>query len=162
MVGVGKTIARRVFAGCLLSWLITVPPGHARAAAIETIASFQQFYALSTDQARAGAPVKLQAVLLCYDAGWNQIYLQDGTGAHYISPQQFRSLPDPPPEIGSLVEINGTTTVFDNLPSFTNLHLTLVRRGTVPPAKRLELANLAGDFGQWIEISGQVRVTDTS
>ncbi|HRY48388.1 MAG TPA: PAS domain S-box protein [Candidatus Paceibacterota bacterium] len=162
MVGVGKTIARRVFAGCLLSWLITVPPGHARAAAIETIASFQQFYALSTDQARAGAPVKLQAVLLCYDAGWNQIYLQDGTGAHYISPQQFRSLPDPPPEIGSLVEINGTTTVFDNLPSFTNLHLTLVRRGTVPPAKRLELANLAGDFGQWIEINGHVRVTDTS
>ena len=144
----------------MLAWLVavTVALGGAQGATTEKVTSFQQFYGLSRDQAQAGWPVQFRAVVLCYDAGWNQLYVHDGHDTAYFSPQAFRTRP----ETGQSIEITGTTTVIQGNNAFTNLNLTVLGPGTIPAAKALDLPNLIRDFGQWIETSGRVRVVDTS
>jgi signal transduction histidine kinase len=63
-----------------------------------------------------------------------------------------------PLKSGDQVEITGTTAFAGGALALTNLHLVIVGRAALPRATRLELRDLAKDIGQWVEISGEVRV----
>jgi hypothetical protein len=124
----------------------------------QEVVTLAQYYGLPKDPASKGQPVRIRAVVLCYDAGWNQLYVHDGHETAYFNPQLFQTRP----ELGQVVEITGTTTVAQGAPALTNAQLTILGRGTLPAAKQLGLSQLASDFGQWVETGGRVRVVDTS
>ena len=143
---------------CAAGWLLVVSSACAQAPLTKEVKSFQQFYDLPRDQALKGQPVRVQAVVVCYDSEWNQLYLHDGDQVGYFNPHRFATQP----ATGQRVEISGTTTLTEGNPGLTNLNLTVLGPGRLPPAKRLELTQLAADYGQWIETGGRVRVADTS
>ena len=130
----------------------------ASAATTNKITTFQQFYNLPRDQVKARWPVEIRGVVLCIDAGWNQLYVHDGNHTAWFNPKQFPTQP----ENGQQVEITGTCAVVEGQPTYADLHLTLLGRGTLPAAVPLELPDLARHFGQRIETCGRVRVVDTS
>ena len=128
---------------------------HSTAAAVS---SFGALYDLSSEVARSGQPVRIKGVVLCYDAGWGQLYIHDGEQTAYIAP----GLVEAYPTVGQSVELHGTSTVLGGRPWMTNLNLTILGRADLPPPKRLEVGQLAKNSGSWIETSGRVRVAETS
>src|ERR1017187_1488802 len=122
------------------------------------IHTFQQFYALTPQQAQKGVPVRVMGVVLCFDPGWNQLYVHDGAQTMWLSPTLFQTNL----QARIKVELTGSTTVGQGGVSFTNLHLQVLGQGELPVAKSLEVSQLGRDFGQWIEIKGQIRVAETS
>jgi signal transduction histidine kinase len=126
--------------------------------AAEEITTFKQFSALSRGQSSEGRPVRFQGVVLCYDLGWGQLYVHDGSEVRWFNPREISTHPS----IGQLVEITGTTTVVENYNWLTNLTLTVLKEGALPAAKPYAPAQLTNDLGQWVETSGRVRVVDFS
>ena len=122
------------------------------------ITTFHQFYALSPELGATGLPIRLNGTVLCYDSGWNQFYLHDGTEVGWLSPERFKTNL----EAGMQVAITGSTIAGQNGLAMTNLHLRVTGRGSLPPARHLEISELGADLGQWIEIMGTVKVADTS
>src|SRR5690242_2958250 len=51
------------------------------------VTNFKDFYELTPERASNGAPVRINGVVLCYDFGWNQLYLFDGKESAWLSPQ---------------------------------------------------------------------------
>lgn len=146
----------RVMLTCACAWLGTVP---SPADPVPTeINSFRQFYNLTPDQAHAAVPVRIKGIVLGFDAGWNQLYVHDGAETAWLSPTLFQTNL----LAGLEVELTGSTTAGQGGTAFTNLHLRVLGQGQIPPAKNLEIPQLAGDYGQWVEITGQVKVTETS
>jgi signal transduction histidine kinase len=120
--------------------------------------TFAQFRVLPREEALKGLPVRFQGVVLCYDAGWGQLYVHDGTETRYFSPGSFPM----PLEAGLQVEISGATTFAEGTPTLTNLHLVVQGRQALPRATPLNLRDLAQEFGQWVEVTGRVRVAEAS
>lgn len=129
-----------------------------RAVLAQEAGSFQQFYSLSPEAAAKGAPVRIVGTVLCYDKGWNQLYVHDGEQVAWISPQQFQS----ELQAGWKVEIIGTTTWSQGGPQFTNLQARTLGTAPLPEARRLALPQLANGIGQWVQIEGRVRVAEIS
>ncbi|MDB6023166.1 MAG: hypothetical protein JWQ04_3023 [Pedosphaera sp.] len=123
--------------------------------AAEPIVTIHQLKNLTRDEALQGHPVHLTGVVLCYDPGWNQLYVCDGHETGYLNPHDFPTQP----ATGQSVEITGITAR-DN--ALTNGRLTVLGPGTIPAAKRLELNQLASDWCEWIETSGRVLSAETS
>ena len=122
------------------------------------ITTFHQFYAVTPEQAPKSIPVSIRGVIVCYDLGWNQLYIHDGAETAYFNPQLFQTNL----VAGQAVELTGSTTVAQGSVTFTNLHLQVLSQGKLPEGKPLELPKLGSDFGQWVQTSGRVRVTETS
>jgi signal transduction histidine kinase len=139
------------------SWLAAISALGQTSAPAE-ITTFHQFYSMTPEQASNGAPVRIEGVILCYDLGWKQLYIYDGAQTAWQSPQLFQTNL----QAGLRLEISGSTTLAQGGVALTNLHLKVLGHGAIPEAKRLELSQLGGDFGQWIEIRGRVRVAETS
>ncbi len=125
------------------------------ASAADEIITVHQLKNLSREQAMQGHPLHLTGVVLCYDSGWNQVYICDGHETGYFNPHNFEIQP----QTGQLVEIFGTTAADSSL---TNARLSVLGPGTIPPAKRLELSQLGSDWCEWIETSGRVLSAETS
>jgi signal transduction histidine kinase len=122
------------------------------------VTSFHQFYTLPRDQAMKGMPLRIRGVVLCFDHGWNQLYVHDGAETAWLSPQPFRS----DLKQGQSVEITGSTTFQEGYPAYTNLQLKVLGEGTIPQPRHLTLSQMATGFGQWVEIAGRVRMAETS
>ena len=122
------------------------------------IANFAQFYALTREQAQQGQPVRITGVVIGYDGGWNQLFVDDGFQTMYFDPRVFNIKP----AVGQRVEITGRTATAGQNYILTNLDLSILGPALLPPAKPLELSQLGGDYGQWIETVGRVRVVETS
>ena len=146
------------FVLCLAGWLGLARVEAGQPEASQEVRTFAQLYKLSREEVLKGRPVRFKGTVLCYDSGWGQMYVHDGAETKYFSPGSFPM----PLESGLRVEITGTTTFAENDPSLTNLHLVVEGRAALPRATPLELRDLAKDLGQWVEISGRVRVTETS
>ncbi len=120
----------------------------------QTVAA-KRLQSLKREQAGSGLQFHLKGTVLCYDEGWHQLYVHDGQGTAYISPQDspraFRA--------GQLVEITGTA-LGDN--TFTNLHFRLLGEQPLPPPKELTLSELGEEHAQWIEITGRVLSAEAS
>src|SRR5712664_2702736 len=120
-----------------------------------TLTTSKDLQSLSRAQAASGLHFRLKGTVLCYDEGWHQLYIHDGRGTVYITPQDSTNSFRP----GQSVEVTGTA-LGDN--TFTNLHFTVLGEQPIPVPKRLALSQLADDHGQWIETSGRVLSGETS
>ena len=119
------------------------------------INSIQQLNSLSPAELAQGKQVHLSGVVLCYDSGWNQLYIYDGQQTAYFNPHDFKI----EAQRGQRVEISGTTTGQTGL---TNATLKILTGGGNPLARSLELSQLAADWCQWIETTGWVLSAETS
>jgi signal transduction histidine kinase len=157
----GLMSTRMFAAGCALFLSGWVGPGRASAGqppALGELRTFSQYWSVPPEEALKGRPVRFQCVVLCYDADWGQLYVHDGSETMYFSPRSFPM----PLESGQQVEITGTTAFVAGSSALTNLHLVVAGRAALPRATPLELRDLAKDFGQWVETSGEVRVAQAS
>ena len=146
-----------VLLGCVCGWA-----GESRAAdnpgvTPREIVTFGEFYGSTPERAQQGEKVRIKGVVLCYDAGWNQLYVHDGNETAWLSPQQFQVV-----EAGMQVELTGATTLSQGRVIFTNLQLQVLGQGALPDAKQLEIPQLGTDLGQWVETRGRIRVAETS
>lgn len=122
------------------------------------VTTFRQLDLLRPAQAADGRVATFNGVVLCYDGGWGQLYIHDGTEVRYFSPQQFTSTF----EQGQQVSISGKTAVIDGRPGLTNLTIHAEGLRELPPAEPLDLSMLGSNHGQWVVASGRVRSADTS
>jgi len=145
-----KVFTRSVWFGV---WLFCASPGFAQNS--DEMVTSEQLQSLTREQAVGGRPIHLKGTVLCYDEGWHQLYVHDGRGTAYVSPQ------DSPTSFhrGQFIEIAGTA-LGDN--TFTNLHFTVLGEQHLPAPKRLALFQLAQDHGQWIETTGRILSAETS
>jgi PAS domain S-box-containing protein len=120
----------------------------------ETV-SAKRLQSLKQAQAGAGLHFHLKGTVLCYDEGWHQLYVHDGQGTAYISPQESLRAFRP----GQFIEITGTA-LGDN--TFTNLHFRLLGEQPLPLPQELTLSQLAEEHAQWIQTSGRVLSAETS
>ena len=120
--------------------------------------TFSQLRLLPSEEALKGLPARFEGTVLCYDAAWGQLYVHDGSEVKYFSPLSFPTAL----EAGMRVQITGTTMLVENSVGLTNLHLVAQGRAELPHATALGLSDLAREFGQWVEVSGRVRVAETS
>lgn len=148
----------RLLLVCACVWLGILPAWGDPAGASVEINTFRQFYSLTSGQARKGMPVRIQGVVLGYDSGWNQLYVHDGADTMWFSPTLFQTNL----QAGLKIELTGVTAFGQGSATLTNLHLHILGPGKIPEAKRVEISQLGGDFGQWIEIAGRVKVAETS
>ncbi len=125
------------------------------AAAPDEIITIHQLKNLTPEQSALGHPVHLTGVVLCYDSGWNQLYVCDGHETGYFNSHDFLTQP----QTGQLVEIFATTAAGNSL---TNAKLSVLGPGAIPDAKKLELSQLGGDWSEWIETTGQVLSAENS
>ena len=96
----------------------------------ETVRTFRQLTDLKQEEALKGQPVQIKGVVLCYDAGWNQLYIYDGDQAVYLDPQLSTSQLAP----GLSVEITGRTVFSGGRSWLTNLDLAILGPGRLPVA----------------------------
>jgi signal transduction histidine kinase len=122
------------------------------------VKTFRALGQLSRDEAAKGRPACITAIVVCADADWGQLFIQDDTEARYFSPKAFNANL----EAGQKVEITGKTTFADGYPFLTNLTLKVLGKGPLPKAPGRELAQLINGLGQWIETRGRVRIADTT
>ncbi|SPE53215.1 exported hypothetical protein [Verrucomicrobia bacterium] len=115
----------------------------------EELTTLRQLKNLTPAQAAQGPSVALQGVVVCYDAGWHQLYVHDGRETLYFNADDFGTQP----ETGQAVLITGRARGTNVL---EGANLTVLGPGTLPPPKRLELSELANDHGEWIEVAGRV------
>ena len=119
------------------------------------IVTLRQLKNLTPQQAAEGGPVRVKGVVVCYDAGWHQLYVNDNLETLYFNADDFAVQP----EKGQIVEITGKARGTNTL---ENPGLTIIGRGALPPAKRLDLSNLAQNHGDWIKVEGTVMSTESS
>ena len=146
------------FALLLCQWPGMVQAEAGQPETSQEVQTFAQLGGLSREEALEGRPVRVRGAVLCYDSGWDQLYVYDGVEARYFSAKSFPV----PLESGLKVEIRGTTTFAENYAGLTNLTLAVQGRAPLPPATPLELRDLTRGLGQWVEISGRVRVAEAS
>lgn len=155
-----KVGSHRVFPALLgallgLAAVTSLPPP----AIAAEVSSFQEWYALPPETLAQGHPVRIDGVVLCYDAAWGQLHIHDHQRPAYFSPASLPISLNP----GQAVRLTGSTAVsMEGGASLTDLQLTLLGESTLPPAKPLALSLLHQYPADWVEIEGRVRVVDTS
>ena len=147
-----------IFLACISAWVGIIPvPGEVGVASAK-ITTFQEYYALQPKDAAQGEPIRIAGTLVCYDQGWNQLYVFDGSQTAWLSPTLFQTNL----QAGLKVELTGTTSAGPDGASCTNFQLHVLGEGKSPAAKDLGIEQLGGDPGQWIQTHGSVRVVDTT
>jgi PAS domain S-box-containing protein len=110
---------------------------------------------LSRRQAAEGPAVRLKGVVVCFDAGWHQLYLHDGSETLYFNADDFIA----PLDAGVAVEITGRARGTNVL---EHPHLSILGPAPLPPAKPLALSELGNEHGEWIETTGRVLSAETT
>jgi PAS domain S-box-containing protein len=119
------------------------------------IVSLRQLKNLTPEQAAARLPVRLRGIVVCYDAGWHQLYVHDERETLYFNADDFATQP----RKGDVVEITGQARGTNTL---DNPKLSIVGQGLLPPARLLALSDLALDHGEWVEVQGRVLSAESS
>ncbi len=140
----------------MAAWAICSTP--ATLGADGAVTNFDQFFALSKAEAAAGKRFVCDCVVLSYDAGWNQLYVNDANKAQYLPTQTFHS----PLNQGDFVRITGVTTVDGNGSVLSNLDAVVLGKKPLPAPRHIELTQLADTTGEWIQVEGDVRGADTN
>src|SRR5579872_3940539 len=144
---------RHCFVAWAVIWLTCAPCD--RVSGAQEITTLKELKDLGPGKGPSARSLKLRGVVVCYDAGWHQLYLHDGREALYFNADDFQAKP----RTGQVVEITG---IAHGRESFTNLELKVLGPGVLPKAKHLDLGELSTDHGEWIETAGQVLSVETS
>lgn len=151
--GMGGCCLNFFVSACI--WLAIAPSVGGEPAPVGEIVTAHELKNLTPSPAPMGRSIRLKGVVVCYDSGWNQLYVNDGQETVYFNPHNFQTQP----KIGELVAITGQTAG-DN--ALTNATLAVLGQGNIPPAKKLELRKLGSDWCEWIETTGHVLSVDSS
>jgi hypothetical protein len=146
------SVRRVVFASLLLTGLGV---GYAQGPTTGELTTLRQLKDLTSEQASNGPPVRVKGVVVCYDAGWHQLYLHDDHETLYFNADDFPTQP----EVGQSIELTGRARGTNVL---ENPHLALLGQSPLPFAKHLGLPELVSEHGEWIEITGHVLSAETS
>ncbi len=119
------------------------------------IVTLHQLIGLTPEQAAAGLPVRVRGIVVCYDAGWHQLYLNDQRESLYFNADEFAVQP----KKGDLVEITGKARGTNAL---ENPKLVIVGQTALPAALPLELSELGRAHGEWVEVRGRVLSGESS
>jgi PAS domain S-box-containing protein len=138
-----------------IAWLAAACAVQAQASATGQIVTLRQLKNLTPAQALEGLPVRIKGVVVCYDAGWHQLYVHDDRETLYFNADDFAV----EPKKGQVVEITGNAQGTNVL---KNPKLSIIGQSALPPATPLELSDLALDHGEWIEIRGTVLSAESS
>ena len=144
-----------LFLASVAAWLTAACAVQAQASASGQIVSLRQLKNLTPEQAREGLPVRVKGVVVCYDAGWHQLYVHDDRETLYFNADDFAVAP----KKGQAIEITGNARGSNVL---ENPKLSIIGQTDLPPAHLLELSELAQDHGEWIEIRGRVLSAESS
>jgi PAS domain S-box-containing protein len=117
--------------------------------------TLSQLKNLTPAQAREGLPVRIKGIVVCYDAGWHQLYVHDDRETLYFDADDFAV----EPKKGQVVEITGVARSTNAL---ENPKLKVLGQGTLPAATPLDLSDLAQDHGEWVQIRGRVLSAESS
>jgi len=71
------------------------------------VASVAELQDLPADDALEDIPVKISAIVLYHDAGWRNLFIQDGTRGLYLSPFDNQTQFEP----GDIVAVSGFTDI---------------------------------------------------
>src|ERR1700759_1115598 len=63
------------------------------ATADNAITTIHEWKNLTPDQTAKGRTLHLSGVVMCYDSGWNQLYIYDGHETGYFNPHNFTTQP---------------------------------------------------------------------
>ncbi|HUD46016.1 MAG TPA: PAS domain S-box protein [Candidatus Baltobacteraceae bacterium] len=138
-----------------VAWLAAAGAVQAQASASRQIVTLRELNDLTPAQVLEGLPVRIKGVVVCYDAGWHQLYVHDDSETLYFNADDFAA----EPKKGQIVEITGKARSTNAL---ENARLTIVGQSGLPAATPLELSELGQDHGEWIEIRGRVLSTESS
>lgn len=119
------------------------------------ITNLSQVKSLTRLQAGGGIPLQVRGTVVCYDAGWHQLYLHDGVETCYFNADDFAIHP----ATGEVVLITGVA-LGDT--AFTNMALTVLGKSRLPEAKNLGLAELGREHGEWIQTTGRLLSMENS
>jgi PAS domain S-box-containing protein len=136
-------------------WLATVGIASGQSSATGEIVTLRQLKDLTPEQAAARMPVRVRGVVVCYDAGWHQLYVHDQRETLYFNADDFAVQPSK----GDLVEITGQargTNVLDSP------KLAILGQTVLPEARSLKLSDLGLDHGEWVEVQGRVLSAESS
>jgi diguanylate cyclase (GGDEF)-like protein/PAS domain S-box-containing protein len=125
--------------------------------AASPLSSIKEVRALSPEQAAAGRPVRLKAVVTYYHHEWEMLFVQDEGDAIFVYLDHRQ--PKAPLRPGSLVEIVGKTTPGDFETSITQpqFHLLGVVGLPTPHVVTLKEIATAEHDAFWVEVGGIVR-----
>jgi PAS domain S-box-containing protein len=137
------------------TWLAVASALQAQPSAPGRIVTLRQLKELSPGEAKEGLPVRVKGVVVCYDAGWHQLYVNDDGETLYFNADDFAI------ELkkGQIVEITGNAHGSNVL---ENPKLSIIGQSALPPATPLELSELGQDHGEWIEVRGTVLSAESS
>jgi PAS domain S-box-containing protein len=136
-------------------WLSTVLRATGQSSSTGEIVTLRQLKDLTPAQAAVGPPVHIRGVVVCYDAGWHQLYLHDERETLYFNADDFVTQPVK----GDLVEITGKARGTNVL---ENPRLTVLGQTNLPAAHALALPDLGQDHGEWVEVAGRVLSGESS
>jgi len=130
-------------------------PGLAPQPAIFTTAA--QIRALSVEEAKKAHPVRLQAVVTCWDSDMVLCFVQDATAGIYVQPADKADI-----AFGQLVEVEGKTAPGLYAPDVEEAHFRVLGPGKLPEARRVAFSRLAtgAEDSQWIEVEGIIHSVD--
>jgi two-component system cell cycle sensor histidine kinase/response regulator CckA len=127
----------------------------ANAQSTPLVTNISTLRSLKVDEARRPHPVRLQGVVTYYQPALNLMFLQDSTGATFVTPAKT-NLPIQP---GLQVDLEGVSAPGRYTPIIVSSRLSILGPAQLPAAERAELKDLAsGRFDcRWTEIQGVVR-----
>jgi PAS domain S-box-containing protein len=136
-------------------WLSAVFGAPGQSSLTGEIVTLRQLKDLTPAQAAAGPPVHIRGVVVCYDAGWHQLYLHDERETLYFNADDFVVQPVK----GDVVQITGLARGTNVL---ENAKLTVLGQSALPAAHALALSDLGLDHGEWVEVHGRVLSGESS
>ncbi len=145
--------ARILIAACLC--FTSAVARSAASGALPTLTSIGRVRSLPAEEAIRKYPVHLQAVVTFFDPASYDLFMQDDTGAIWMS-----WTPDSPKvAVGDLVEVQATTTFTDFAPDLLNPRLKILGRGDIPVPHKVSFEQMASTLEDclWVEVEGIVR-----
>jgi signal transduction histidine kinase len=122
---------------------------------LPTLTSIGKVRGLRGEEAKRGYPVHLRAVVTYFDPVAPDLFLQDATGAVWVkwSPAL------PKPQTGSVIELQGVTTLSDFAPDVGDPRWTVVGHAPMPKPRRVSFEQMASTAvdSWWVEVEGIVR-----
>ena len=147
-----------VMISCLLALRAMIPAAAGEAPASAPLTSIQQIRALPREQAKAGYPVKVRAVVTFAKPSFATLFIHDGTAGIFV--EQTPGKDDATgPKTGDLLEVTGITGegMFAPVikgPDGRDPLVTVIGPGTLPVARHITGAEMSrpGIDSDWVSI----------
>lgn len=139
----------------MLLWFAAAGAVAGKTSTNAAITTLRQLKALTPHEAAEGPSVRIRGVVVCHDAGWHQLYLNDGRETLYFDADDFPVQP----QKADMVEITGRARGTNVL---ENPKLVILGQAALPSARLLELSDLAQDHGEWVTVRGRVLSAESS